>query len=100
MVTLDPDVLALLRKAMRERGASQGRPQPGPSETGSPPLLRPRRYRPKTFRMGFRPEARLDRALSLAAALEDEELAKQRAGRNLDEAFARDALRASAHPTP
>jgi hypothetical protein len=99
MVTLDPDVLALLRKAMRERGASfkaalnQARPRRAP-------LLRPRRYRPKTFRMGFRPEARLDRALSLAAALEDEELAKQRAGRNLDEAFARDALRASAHPTP
>jgi len=37
----------------------------------------PRRYRQKTFRMGFNPEVCLDKALSLASALEDEEIARK-----------------------
>ena len=41
------------------------------------PSVRARKYRLKTFRMGFRPEAGLDKALSLAASLEDEETARK-----------------------
>ncbi len=36
-----------------------------------------REYRLKTFRMGFRPEYPLEQALSLAAALEDEEIVRK-----------------------
>jgi hypothetical protein len=78
-VTLDPDVEALLRKLMRDRGLSfkaalnqairDGLMKP-PSRTGRP-------YRLRTFHMGFRPEFRLDQALSLAASLEDDEIARK-----------------------
>jgi len=34
-------------------------------------------YTMKTYRMGYRPEVALDRALSLAASLEDEEIARK-----------------------
>lgn len=36
-----------------------------------------RRYRLRTYRMGFRPEAGLDKALAVAAAMEDEEIARK-----------------------
>jgi len=78
-VTLDPDVLALLRKAMRERGLSfkallNQAVRDGLANGSSG---RSRAYRIRTRRMGYRPEIPLDRALSLAAALEDEELARK-----------------------
>ena len=78
-VTLDPDVEELLRQAMRERGASfketvnfavrqgLGRvPEPGS-----------KRVRMPTYRMGFDPSYRWDKALALAAAIEDEELVRK-----------------------
>ena len=78
-VTLDPDVLSLLRKAMREGGLSfkaalnqairEGLVRRRP-RNGSP-------YRLKTRPMGYRPDLPLDKALSLAAALEDEEIARK-----------------------
>jgi hypothetical protein len=78
-VTLDPDVAALLRKMMKERGLSfkaalnqavrEGLLKPAPPA--------PRRYRLKTYRMGYRPELRLDKALSLAATLEEDEIARK-----------------------
>ena len=78
-VTLDPDVEALLQRAMKRQGLSfkaalnqavrNGLANPAP-KTGRPYVL-------KTFRMGYRPEVALDKALSLAAALEDEEIARK-----------------------
>lgn len=77
-VTLDPDVEALLRKLMRERGLSFKAALNQAIREG---LLKTprgaRRYRLKTYRMGYRPELRLDKALSLSAALEDEEIARK-----------------------
>jgi hypothetical protein len=77
-VTLDPDVESLLRRAMRKRGLSfkaalnqairEGLTRPGPR--------RARPFRARTFRMG-RPLVPLDRALALAAALEDEEIIRK-----------------------
>lgn len=77
-VTLDPDVEALLRKAMRERGwsfkvALNLAVRAGLS-TGSPAA---RGFRQKTYAMGFHPELGWDKALALAAALEDEEIARK-----------------------
>lgn len=78
-VTLDPDVEALLRRAMRRRGVSFKQALNQAVREG---LLRPapkaaRAYRLKTYRMGFRPEIPLDRALALSAALEDEEILRK-----------------------
>ena len=41
------------------------------------PAGEPREYRQRTFPMGFRPEVALDKALAMAAALEDEEIARK-----------------------
>jgi len=73
-VTLDPDVEALLRKAMRERGEPFKRVLNAAIRDG---LTRGRRKAPKPFRqptfdMG-RPLVDLTKALSLAAELEDAE---------------------------
>lgn len=78
-VTLDSDVEALLKRAMRKRGLSfkaalnqairDGLTRPVPK------LAQP--FEQKTYRMGYRPELPLDRALSLAAALEDEEILRK-----------------------
>ncbi len=77
-VTIDPDVEALLRTAMRERGLSFKDALNNSIRAGLGGAARsPRRYRQKTFRMGFNPEVCLDKALSLASALEDEEIARK-----------------------
>lgn len=76
-VTLEPDVEALLRKAMRERGISFKDALNQAVRVG---LSRPasREYRlPFTARMGFRPDVALDKAHTLAGALEDEELVRK-----------------------
>ena len=44
-----------------------------------PKVSRP--YIMKTYRMGYRPEVALDQALSMAAALEDEEIVRKVLGR-------------------
>ena len=76
-LTLDPDVHAMVRKLMRERGLSFKeavntalRAGLAPSDTGEP-------FHTPTFDMGGarRP---LDRALELAGRLEDEELLRKR----------------------
>jgi hypothetical protein len=78
-VTLDPDTEALLRKAMRERGLSFKEALNQAIRAGLAPNTRTvsRPYRAKTFRMGFNPEVNLDKALSLAAELEDEEIVRK-----------------------
>jgi hypothetical protein len=74
-VTLDRDVEVLLRQAMKERGVSFKEALNEAVRAGlrRAPGRGSRRYRLKTFRMGFNPEIDMDKALSLAAALEDEE---------------------------
>ena len=78
-MTLDPDVDALIRRLMKRRKLSfkgalnqairEGLNNPAPRI--SPPFV------VRTYAMGFRPEVALDKALSLAASLEDEEIARK-----------------------
>jgi hypothetical protein len=82
-VTLEPDTEALVKQLMRERGLTfkqavneairrglgRGR------GVGSEP------FRTPTFAMGWKADAGLDRALSIAGELEDEELARRIATR-------------------
>lgn len=78
-VTLDSDVEAMLKKLMRKQGISfkvalnravrDGLSRAAPKASPA--------YTQKTYRMGYRPEVALDKALSLAAALEDEEVARK-----------------------
>jgi hypothetical protein len=80
-VTLDPDSEALVKRLMRERAMSfkqavnhairaglAGSTQAGPART-------------PTFRMGFEPAIPWDKALRLAADLEDDELTRRLAAR-------------------
>ncbi len=78
-MTLDPDVEAMLRATMRERGLSfkEALNTAIRNGLGGAQKRGPRKYRLKTYQMGFRPEASLDKALAMAAALEDEEIARK-----------------------
>ena len=77
-VTLDPDLAARLRALARERGASfketlNSVVRRGLAETtGSP-----RPFRLRTQAMGLRPGIDLDKALQLAAELEDAEIVRK-----------------------
>jgi hypothetical protein len=77
-VTLDPDVEALLRRTMRKRGISFKAALNQAIRDGLAGPV-PKRSRPldwKAYRMG-KPLVPLDHALSLAAALEDEEIIRK-----------------------
>ena len=75
-ITLEPDVEALVKKAMRDRGLSfkdavnQALRKALTTGRGSDP------YRTPTFDMGA-PLVPLDRALRLAAELEDDEIVRK-----------------------
>lgn len=77
-VTLDPDVEAKLRAAMRERGVSfkvaLNEAVRSGLDRGSP---EPKRYRMPTAPMGLRPGINLDKANRLAGELEDEEIIRK-----------------------
>lgn len=78
-VTLDPDVEALLRQLMRKRHLSFKAALNQAIRDGFAGSARKTRrpYATKTHRMGYRPELALDKALGLASALEDEEIARK-----------------------
>ena len=80
-VTLDPDVDALVRRVMRERGLSFKEAVNEAIRAG----LAPRSEQPttgtRTFRMAFNPTIPLDKALRLSGELEDEELTRKLAAR-------------------
>jgi len=78
-VTLDPDVEALVRAAMTERGISfkEALNQAIRRGLGPSSARGPKKYRLKTHRMGFRPEVSLDKAVALAASMEDDEIARK-----------------------
>jgi hypothetical protein len=73
-VTLDRDVVVKLRTVARERGISFKEALNQAVRAGlAPGRQRSRRYRQYTQPLGLRPGISIDKALQLAAALEDEE---------------------------
>ena len=76
-VTLDPDVEALLHKAMRERQLSFKDALNQAVRSGLAAQAPAATFHTPTFRMGFEPTVPLDKALRLAADLEDEELMRK-----------------------
>lgn len=79
-VTLDPDVEALLRRRMRERGVSFKQAVNDAVRFGintSASRSSHTRFRQRTYPMGFHPAFRWDKALALADAIEDEELVRK-----------------------
>ena len=79
-VTLDPDTEAILRRLMQERGLSFKQAINEAIRSGSRPA-RPRApFQGRTFDMG-QPAIPLDKALRLAADLEDDELIRKLAVR-------------------
>ena len=78
-MTLDPDVEALLRRTIKEKGISfkvalNQALRDGLAPRGPKPE---RKFRQKIFHMGFNPEIDLDRALSLASKMEDDEIIRK-----------------------
>jgi hypothetical protein len=77
-VTLDPDVEALIRSAMKERGVSFKEALNSAIRAGAArnrPGKRP--FVQKTFALGAEQNFRWDKALAAADALEDEELTRK-----------------------
>ncbi len=73
-VRLDPDLAALLKKIARERGVSFREALNGTLRAGlASRTSRAKPYRVRARPLGLRPGVDLDRALALAAAMEDEE---------------------------
>jgi len=72
-VDLDPDVDARLRALARERGVTLRTVINDALRDGIRPQGDPEPYKLPTFAMGLRPDINWDKALSLAAELEDEE---------------------------
>jgi len=77
-VTLDPDVAAKLKAVARERGISFKQALNSAVRAGLGGGRRPKRpFKQYSQPMGLRPGFNLDKALQLAAALEDEEIARK-----------------------
>ncbi len=80
-VTLDPDIEALVRRRMRERGVSFKEALNGALRESLSSGPAPAQFATRTADMGI-PTVNLDRALQLAADIEDEELVrKMRSGK-------------------
>jgi hypothetical protein len=81
-VTLEPDVDALVRKSMRERGVTFRQAVNDAIRAGLRGRGAREQVRIRTYPIGLRPEFDWDKAMHIAAELEDEELLrKYRAGR-------------------
>lgn len=77
-VTLDPDVEALIRTAMRERGISFKEAVNSAVRAGlSREKSKRRRFTQASYSLGGEQNFRWDKALEAAAALEDEELGRK-----------------------
>lgn len=79
-VTLDADVDALVKRLMREHGIGFKEAVNQAIRAGLAPEGRAP-FRTPTFRLGFDPAVRWDKALRLAADLEDDELTRRLAAR-------------------
>lgn len=75
-VTLDDDTLALVQRLMRERGVSFKKALNDAIREGAQHRPAPARFETKTADLGV-PAVNLDRALQVAAELEDEELIRR-----------------------
>ncbi len=76
-VTLEPEVEALLRTAMKERGLSFKEALNSAVKAGLTQARPKGRFTQRTFSLGREQWFRWDKALETAAALEDEELARK-----------------------
>ena len=78
-VTLDPDVERLIRDAMRERAISfkEALNEAARIGLGGKGRKQARKFVQRSFRMGEAQEFRWDKALAVAGAIEDEELARK-----------------------
>lgn len=77
-VTLDPDVAAMLKETARQRGTSFKEVLNTSVRRGlGAETSAPQPYRLPTRRLGARPGVDLDRALGLAAELEDAEIRRK-----------------------
>lgn len=77
-VTLDPDVERLLKQVVREQGVSFKQALNDSIRTGiRGPKKRSKRFVQKTFPMGSEQYFRWDKALAVADAMEDEEIARK-----------------------
>lgn len=79
-VTLEPDTEAIVHRLMRERGLTFKQALNEAIRAGGPGRATGRRFRTRTASMGP-PAIPLDKALRLAADLEDEELIRKLATR-------------------
>jgi len=75
-VTLDPDIDAAVRRLMRERGLTFKQAVNEAMRQGLAPEPGPEAFRTTTYAMG-RPAAPIDKAMRLAAELEDEEIVRK-----------------------
>ena len=77
-ITLEPDVQALIQKAMKERGISFKEALNSAVRAGlTQTKQRKHAFTQKTFSLGAEQNFRWDKALSAAAAMEDEELSRK-----------------------
>jgi Arc/MetJ family transcription regulator len=76
-VTLDPDVEALIGRAMKERGLSFKEAVNSALRAGLTQTKPGKRYLQKTFALGSEQNFRWDKALAAADAIEDEELSRK-----------------------
>ena len=76
-VTLDDELAARLQAIARERGVSFKEALNSTLRAGLSPRRPTRRYRVPTRRLELRPGIDLDKALQLAAQLEDDEIARK-----------------------
>ena len=76
-VTLDPDVEALIKRAMRERDLSFKQAVNEAIRAGLAPPTRTKPFDFPTYRMGATPGLNLDKALQLAGELEDAEIMRK-----------------------
>lgn len=74
-VTLDPDVEARLREVARERGVSFKEALNSAVRAGLMAARGAREYRTPSRPLGLRPGVSLDKALQMAADIEDAEIA-------------------------
>jgi Arc/MetJ family transcription regulator len=76
-VTLDPDIEALIRRTMRERGLSFKEAVNSALRAGLTTKPAQHRFVQKTFHLGSEQNFRWDKALAAADAIEEEELSRK-----------------------
>ena len=77
-VTLDEDLAAKLKALCRERGISFKEAINSALRAGLGREREAKPFRQKTYNLGLRPGINIDKALQLAAELEDEEILRKR----------------------